>query len=84
MLHNAWDKVTETTIQNCFKHAKFATTQTDTDLTGDDEDPEDDIPLAILRLRIPFEDYALSKIESQHGRDFDRERHRKQHHSSKM
>ena len=73
MLHNAWDKVTETTIQNCFKHAKFATTQIDTVLTGDDEHPENDVP---------FKDYALGRKESQHGRDFDRERHR-QHQSSK-
>ena len=58
MLHNAWDKVTETTIQNCFKHAKFATTQTETEITEEDEDPEDDIPLAALPLRVPFEDYT--------------------------
>ena len=58
MLHNAWDKVTETTIQNCFKHAKFASTQTETEITEEEEDPEDDIPLAALRLRVPFEDYA--------------------------
>ena len=44
MLHNAWDKVTETTIQNCFKHAKIATTETETEITEEDEDPEDDIP----------------------------------------
>ena len=50
MLHDAWDKVTDTTIQNSFKHAKFATNQTDTDLTGDDEDSEDELPIAVLRL----------------------------------
>ena len=58
MLHNALDKVTEMTIQNCFKHAKFATTQTETEITEEDEDPEDNISLAALRLRVPFEDYA--------------------------
>ena len=37
MLHNAWDKFTETTIQNCFKHAKFATTLTNTVIIEDDK-----------------------------------------------
>ena len=46
------------TSQNCFKHAKFTTTQTETEITEEEEDPEDDIPLAALRLRVPFEDYA--------------------------
>ena len=58
MLHNAWDKFTETTIQNCFKHAKFATTQTNTEITEHDEDPEDNIILAALPFRVPYEDYA--------------------------
>ena len=58
MLQNALEKVTETTIQNCFKHAKFASTQTETEITEEDENPEDNISLAALRLRVPFEDYA--------------------------
>ncbi|XP_061169489.1 tigger transposable element-derived protein 4-like [Saccostrea echinata] len=60
MLYEAWTKVTDKTIQNCFRHANFSTdTAVDPPVSSDgDEDPEDDITLAALRLRVPFEDYA--------------------------
>ena len=64
MLHNAWHKGTETTIQNCFRHSKFATTQTETEKTEEDEDPEDDLPLAALCLRVPFKDYAQVNLNT--------------------
>ncbi|XP_062606703.1 tigger transposable element-derived protein 4-like [Saccostrea cucullata] len=58
MLNNAWNKVTEKTIKNCFRHAKFVINEPENTPDEEEEDPEDDIPLAALRLRVPFEDYA--------------------------
>lgn len=61
MLYQAWDRVTEKTIKNCFRHANFVSAATNEHADSpdsDEEDPEDDIPLAALRLRVPFDDYA--------------------------
>ena len=35
------------------------------EVDDDDEDPEDDIPLAALRLRVPFEEYASMDSQRQ-------------------
>ncbi len=42
----AWNKVTPATITNCFRHCGFESPQVPT--IEDEEDPEDDIPLAQL------------------------------------
>ncbi|XP_062622348.1 tigger transposable element-derived protein 4-like [Saccostrea cucullata] len=57
MLNQAWAKVSEKTIQNCFRHANF-TSAPEEEAVSEDEDPDDDIPLAALRLRIPLDEYA--------------------------
>jgi len=46
MLNNAWGKVTPTTIYNCYKHAGFQSI--DVPDNSDEEDIDDDIPLAQL------------------------------------
>lgn len=61
MLYQTWDRVTEKTIKNCFCHANFvraATNEHADSPDNDEEDPEDDIPLAALRLLVLFDDYA--------------------------
>ncbi|XP_052260449.1 tigger transposable element-derived protein 4-like [Dreissena polymorpha] len=51
MLREAWDRVTPATIAYCYKHAGFSADPTAiNELDSDQEDPEDDIPLAQLIL----------------------------------
>ena len=61
LLSKAWANVTAKTITNCFRHANFTSEQPAdpySEVDDDEDDPEDDIPLAALRLRVPFEEYA--------------------------
>jgi hypothetical protein len=46
MLQQAWSNVSSSTIQNCFKHAGFHIS--DCPSEENDDDPDDDIPLAML------------------------------------
>ena len=47
MMENVWRLVTATTIANCYRHAGFVTDIVDVQTT-DSDDPDDDIPLAVL------------------------------------
>lgn len=55
MLYKAWDRVTEKTIKNCFRHANFVRAATNHRVDSPDSDEENDLPLAAPRLRLPFE-----------------------------
>lgn len=46
LLRQSWSMVKQTTIVNCYRHAKFV--QTNTDPIEEEDDPEDEIPLAQL------------------------------------
>lgn len=50
-LRDAWDSVTAKTISNCFKHCGFQLPESPESAVEDD-DPEDDIPLAILAANL--------------------------------
>ena len=53
LMQQAWEMVLQRTIANCFRHADFRRPEPTTDVpettdAADDDDPEDDIPLARL------------------------------------
>ena len=57
-MSRAWARVSEKTISNCFRHTNFVREEPAETCSEEKEDPEDDISLAALILRVPFEDYA--------------------------
>ena len=60
-IQQAWYSVTTTTISNCFKHAGFTTDNTTTDVQDEDND-DDDIPLARL-AGLNFADFVSADNE---------------------
>lgn len=53
VMRQAWSRVTPSTISNCFAHCGFSTPDQPQPLTtAEDEDPDDDIPLATLLRQI--------------------------------
>ncbi|CAH3998267.1 unnamed protein product [Pieris brassicae] len=56
MISEAWDKVTQTTIANCFRHAGFK------DLSPSQAENDDDIPLARM-IQSTDEDYNVALAE---------------------
>ena len=57
-MSRAWARVREKTISNCCRHANFVREEPAEACSEEEEDPEDNIPLAALILRVPFEDYT--------------------------
>ena len=56
-MSRAWARVSEKTISNCFRHANFIREEPAKTCSEEEEDPEDNIPLAAL-IGVPFEDCA--------------------------
>lgn len=54
MIHDAWIKLTQRTISNCYKHAGFVRSNEDCTITtnADDFDEEDDVPLSVWTRNI--------------------------------
>jgi len=67
MIYDAWNKVTQTTIDNCFRHAGFVRENLDCPSTSSSAqfDDEDDLPLAVwakaLENEIPISSEELEE-----------------------
>lgn len=59
MISEAWEKVTQTTIANCFRHAGFK------DLSRSQAEDDDDIPLARLIQPTDEDDVPLAELVTQ-------------------
>lgn len=57
MIHDAWTKLTQGTISNCYQHAGFVRSNVDCTITSnaDDFDEEDDVPLSVWTRAIDYQ-----------------------------